>query len=47
LLKHIVQVGEASRAASTNLYVSRYLTQAGVTNTWADLGPSGPTATDT
>jgi hypothetical protein len=34
-------VGEASSAASTNRCVSRYLTQAGVPNTWVDLGTVG------
>ena len=36
----LLMVGEASSAASTNRCVSRYLTQAGVPNTWVDLGPS-------
>jgi pimeloyl-ACP methyl ester carboxylesterase len=43
-LKRVPQllvVGEASSAASTNRCVSRYLTQAGVTNTWVDLGTVG------
>jgi pimeloyl-ACP methyl ester carboxylesterase len=43
-LKRVPQllvVGEASSAASTNRCVSRYLTQAGVPNTWVDLGTVG------
>jgi pimeloyl-ACP methyl ester carboxylesterase len=43
-LKRVPQllvVGEASSAASTNRCVSRYLTQAGVSNTWVDLGTVG------
>ena len=36
----LLMVGEASSAASTNRYVSRYLIQAGVPNTWVDLGLS-------
>ena len=43
-LKNIPQllvVGEASNAASVNRCVSRYLTQAGVKNTWVDLGSVG------
>ena len=35
------RIGEASSAASTNRCVSRYLTQAGVSNTWIDLGTVG------
>jgi hypothetical protein len=37
----LLMVGEASSAASTNRYVSRYLIQAGVPNTWVDLGTVG------
>jgi len=43
-LKNVPQllvVGEASAAASTNRCVSKYLTQAGVANTWVDLGTVG------
>jgi pimeloyl-ACP methyl ester carboxylesterase len=40
-MPHLLVVGEASAAASTNHCVSRYLTQAGVQNTWVNLGDVG------
>jgi len=40
-IPQLLVVGEASSAASTNRCVSRYLSQAGVTNTWIDLGSVG------
>jgi pimeloyl-ACP methyl ester carboxylesterase len=40
-MPHLLLVGEASSAASVNRCVSKYLTQAGVHNTWVDLGQVG------
>jgi len=40
-MPHLLVVGEASAASSTNHCVSRYLTQAGVRNTWVNLGDVG------
>ena len=40
-MPHLLVVGEASSAASTNRCVSKYLTQAGVKNTWVNLGSVG------
>jgi len=40
-MPHLLVVGEASAASSTNHCVSRYLTQAGVENTWVNLGAVG------
>ena len=40
-MPHLLVVGEASAASSTNQCVSRYLTQAGVRNTWVNLGDVG------
>ena len=40
-MPHLLIVGEASSASSTNHCVSRYLTQAGVKNTWVNLGDVG------
>jgi len=35
---HLLITAEASSAANTNYCVSKYLTQAGVKNTWINLG---------
>jgi pimeloyl-ACP methyl ester carboxylesterase len=40
-MPHLLVVGEASAASNTNHCVSRYLTQAGVENTWVNLGEAG------
>ena len=40
-MPHLLVVGEASAASSTNHCVSRYLSQAGVRNTWVNLGDVG------
>jgi pimeloyl-ACP methyl ester carboxylesterase len=40
-MPHLLIVGEASAAANTNHCVSKYLTQAGVENTWVNLGDVG------
>ena len=40
-IPQLLIVAEASSAASTNRCVSRYLDQAGVKNTWIDLGTVG------
>lgn len=40
-MPQLLVVGEASAASSTNHCVSRYLTQAGVENTWVNLGDVG------
>lgn len=40
-MPHLLVVGEASAASGTNHCVSRYLTQAGVENTWVNLGDVG------
>ena len=40
-MPHLLIVGEASSASSTNRCVSKYLTQAGVLNTWVNLGDVG------
>ncbi len=40
-MAHLLIVGEASSAASVNRCVSKYLTQAGVRNTWVNLGDVG------
>ena len=40
-MPHLLVVGEASAASSTNHCVSRYLAQAGVRNTWVNLGDVG------
>ena len=40
-MPHLLVVGEASAASDTNHCVSRYLTQAGVENTWVNLGDVG------
>lgn len=40
-IPQLLVVGEASAASSTNQCVSHYLTQAGVKNTWVDLGKVG------
>ena len=40
-MPHLLVVGEASAASSTNHCVSRYLTQAGVQNRWVNLGEVG------
>jgi len=40
-MPHLLVVGEASAASTTNHCVSRYLTQAGVENTWVNLGEVG------
>jgi pimeloyl-ACP methyl ester carboxylesterase len=40
-MPHLLIVAEASSAANTNHCVSKYLTQAGVENTWVNLGDVG------
>lgn len=40
-MPHLLIVGEASAASNTNHCVSRYLTQAGVENTWVNLADVG------
>ena len=40
-MPHLLVVGEASAASSTNHCVSAYLTQAGVRNQWVNLGDVG------
>ncbi|HEX2173743.1 MAG TPA: hypothetical protein VHL09_14995, partial [Dehalococcoidia bacterium] len=40
-MPHLLIVGEAAAAANTNHCVSKYLTQAGVENTWVNLGDVG------
>ncbi len=40
-MAHLLIVAEASSAANTNHCVSKYLTQAGVQNTWVNLGTVG------
>jgi pimeloyl-ACP methyl ester carboxylesterase len=40
-MPQLLVVGEASAASDTNHCVSRYLTQAGVENTWVNLGDVG------
>jgi pimeloyl-ACP methyl ester carboxylesterase len=39
--KHLLIAGEAASAANVNHCVSKYLTQAGVENTWVNLGTVG------
>jgi pimeloyl-ACP methyl ester carboxylesterase len=40
-MPHLLLVGEAASAANVNHCVSKYLTQAGVENTWVNLGDVG------